>query len=158
LGYELFNDKGKLKATFLPADIFDPESALKQIDGQISIIYTGSFFHLFDWDEQFRIAKRIVPLLKPETNSLIVGRQVGNVDAGVHSRVGFGDKKERFRHNPASWAELWQKVGEETGTKWKVECTLDENLGQWLTQAEYQFIEQRREFGARRLKFVVRRL
>ena len=34
-----------------------------------------------------------------------------------------------FRHNEDSWRELWQDVGRETGTQWKVESSLKEVEG-----------------------------
>jgi SAM-dependent methyltransferase len=46
LGYSLFRDREKLKTKFLVADIFDSQSALTEIKGQIDMVYAGSFFHL----------------------------------------------------------------------------------------------------------------
>lgn len=47
LGSALFLDMETLKTNLLTANVTDPESALKQSDGQIDIVYVGSFFHLF---------------------------------------------------------------------------------------------------------------
>jgi SAM-dependent methyltransferase len=82
LGYQLFNDTDTLKSTFYAADIFDPNSRLNEIDGKIDIIYAGSFLHLFGYDEQLEVCAKIVKLLKPKKGSLLVGRQVGQVEAG----------------------------------------------------------------------------
>ncbi|KAL9095564.1 MAG: hypothetical protein Q9165_001996 [Trypethelium subeluteriae] len=98
LGYELFLDKQTFGATFLPADIFDPNSDLKQLDGTIDIIQTSSFFHLFDRDTQIRLAKRVVALLKPQKDSLIFGRQVGNVEGGAVP-ASSDPGRLLFRHN-----------------------------------------------------------
>lgn len=124
VGYELFMDKSTLKTTLIEADIFNPESDLKQLDGQIDVVHAASFFHLFSWDGQVKAAKRVVLLLKNSPGSMIVGRQAGNVEAGeVTGRV---TDRSRFQHNPESFAKLWKQVGIETGTEWKVEASLGE--------------------------------
>jgi len=157
LGFDLFKDKGKIKTTFLPANVFDDDSPLTQIYGQISIVYTGSFFHLFKYEEQFDVAKRVVQLLKPEPGSLVVGRQIGNENFGEYNTPGYSGEKGRFRHNPKTWTELWDEVGEATGTQWKVEAEF-EPRGSGFKEDENKLFHQRREEGARRLRFVVRRV
>jgi hypothetical protein len=156
LGYDLFKDKDKLKTKFIAADVFDDDSPLTNLYGQMSIVYTGSFFHLFYYDEQLTVAKRVVKLLKPTAGSMVVGRQMGNVNSGFHSQSGYEGEKPRYRHNAESWAELWDKVGEETGTKWKTEAYL-EGPGVGFGEMEKKLTERRKEDGARRLRFVVRR-
>ncbi len=126
-GYDMFLDKTTLRTQFMEADIFDADSELKQVDGKIDIINAASFFHLFDWNDQVRAARRAVQLLKPVSGSLIIGRQGGKPEAGSFSHI----KKEMtaFWHNPESWAKMWKQVGEETGTEWKAEAVLgDEDL------------------------------
>jgi hypothetical protein len=125
IGYELFLDKSTLKTTFIPADIFDPESGLKNIEGDIDIIHAASFLHLFDEEGQYKACKRIVEILKSKPGSLFIGRQIGNKESGVY--VGSIDpSKKRYRQNPESFQEMWKKVGEETGTKWEVEAYLED--------------------------------
>jgi hypothetical protein len=158
LGYDLFKDKGKIKTTFLPANVFDDDSPLTQIYGQMSIVYTGSFFHLFNYEEQFDVAKRIIQLLKPEPGTMIVGRQVGNINAGDYSASGYSGEKGRFRHNPTTWTEFWDEVGEATGTEWKVEAELDPFGKGFGEDMEAKLMERRREEGARRMRFVVTRI
>ena len=103
LGYELFRDKGTLETEFIAADIFDPDSALRKFDGRLDIIGASSFFHLFDWNQQKAVAIRVVRLLKPEANSLLLGRQVGNVNPGeLMSRVG---QVRRFRHDATTQSQ-----------------------------------------------------
>lgn len=82
LGYEFFRDRDTLKSKFIAADIFDPNSALKELDGKIDILYAGSFLHLFGYEQQLEVSIRIAKLLKEKPGSLLVGRQVGNVEAG----------------------------------------------------------------------------
>ncbi|KAF2452123.1 hypothetical protein P171DRAFT_426510 [Karstenula rhodostoma CBS 690.94] len=125
IGYDLFLDKSTLKTTFIAADIFDEDSDLKQIAGEIDIIHAASFLHLFDEEGQHKACENIVKLLKSKPGSLFIGRQIGNFECGVH--VGSLDSsKNRYRHNPASFEQMWKSVGEKTGTKWKVEARLED--------------------------------
>ncbi|KAJ9638842.1 hypothetical protein H2201_004632 [Coniosporium apollinis] len=122
LGYELFLDKDKLGTQFIEADVFDEESGLKRLDGQIDIAHAASFFHLFNWPQQKEAAIRIVRLLKAQKGSLILGRQVGNVAPGEFPhRVG-----TMYRHNEASFQQLWNQVGNATESSWKVEVEMTE--------------------------------
>ncbi|KAH8693712.1 hypothetical protein BGW36DRAFT_301111 [Talaromyces proteolyticus] len=149
LGYDLFLDKDRFKARFIAADIFDDNSDLvKELTGQIDIIYAGSFLHLFGKEDSFKVAKRLVSLLKDKPNALILGRQVGNIDPGEQREV--AGEKSIFRHNEASWIEFWHQVGEETGVKWKVEASLVSGLAEstW---------KWHKDKNVRLLKFAVRR-
>ena len=157
LGYDLFLDRRTIKSTFIPANIFDKDSALSQLTGQMSIVYAGAFFHLFGWDDQFEIAKRVVRLLKPQPGAMLIGRQLGNVKPGYFAESGYPGEKGRFRHNDRSWAELWFKVGEATDSKWKVDAMI-EVFDFGVNEMEKKLTEQRKEGEARRLRFVVRRL
>ena len=78
----MFLDRSTLQTEFVQADIFDPDSQLKQLDGTVDIVNAASFFHLFDWDGQVKAAKRVAQLLKPVPNSVIIGRQGGQPQAG----------------------------------------------------------------------------
>jgi len=124
IGFELFKDKDRLQTTFIAADVFDNSSQLTELAGQMNIIYTGSFFHLFSLEEQEKIALRIIQLLVPQPGSLIIGRQFGSEESGEYSRTGDKGVRKYFRHNPQSWKELWDRVGENTGSRWSVEAGL----------------------------------
>jgi hypothetical protein len=125
IGYELFLDKPTLKTTFIAADIFNEDSDLERIAGDIDIIHAASFLHLFDEEGQHKACERIVKLLKSEPGSLFIGRQIGNRESGVH--VGSMDSsKKRYRHNAASFEKMWKMVGEKTGTKWKANAYLED--------------------------------
>ncbi|KAE9965456.1 hypothetical protein EG328_009650 [Venturia inaequalis] len=160
LGYDLFQDKGKIKTTFLAANVFDDDSSLTQIYGQMSIVYTGSFFHLFGHEEQFDAAKRVVQLLTPAKGTMIVGRQVGTADVGDGDAEGFLGEKGRFRYNPKTWTRFWDEVGEATGTKWKVEAELDPfgiGYGGSDSDPTWELTKNSME-EARRMRFVVTRV
>jgi hypothetical protein len=154
LGYELFLDKDKLKATFIPGDVFDPESALKQLDGKVDILHAASFFHLFGYEQQVEVAKRVVKLLRPVPGSLILGRQVGSAKPGVMVRPQSG--RTMFRHDERTWTEMWEKVGEELGVKFEVDAKLEEMKEPSLEREEKRGKEL--QDGTRRLRFVVRLL
>ncbi|KIW06864.1 uncharacterized protein PV09_02540 [Verruconis gallopava] len=159
LGFDLFQDRDRQgsKINWLVGNIFDDDSSLSSIKNQISIIYTGSFFHLFNWEEQFDIAKRVVSLLKPEPGVLICGRQVGNENPGLYTSSGYTGERQRYRHNIKSWTEFWDEVGEATGTNWKVDAELNP-FGGGFGSSEQKLVNFRREDGAKILKFVIRRV
>jgi hypothetical protein len=124
VGYDLFLDKTTLKTKFIQADVFDADSGLNELDGKISLVHAGSFFHLFDWDNQIKAAKRVVQLLKAEPGVIIFGRQGAKVEAGSFGHI--SKEHTAYWHNPESWAKLWEQVGDETGSKWVVESSLGE--------------------------------
>ena len=120
LGYKLFCDKETLQSKFIAADIFDPSSELGSLEGQMDIIFSASFLHLFGFKDQLEICKRMVKLLRDKKGSMILGRQIGNLVAGerAHERR---EGKSRWRHNEESFKKMWDEVGELTGTKWRAE-------------------------------------
>lgn len=119
LGYELFKDKQTLKSEFIAADIFDDKSTLNSLEGRVDIIGASSFFHLFDWNDQKRIAIRVTRLLKSRPGNLLVGRQIGDEIAG--EKVRRSGSGSRYRHNADSWRKFWKEVGEETDVDFEVE-------------------------------------
>lgn len=123
-GFEMFRDREKMEDRMIVCNFMEEGNALDKLKGEIDVIYAGSFLHLFDWDGQVRAVKRMVQLLKPEKDSLVVGRQVGALVAGPH----FKDKvagANMYCHNVKSFQKMWDVVGGETGTKWKVEGELE---------------------------------
>jgi hypothetical protein len=114
-GYDLFRDRDRLKVSFKPGDFFDAEMAgLKGMS--FEFIHSGSFFHLFTWDEQVEVISKAVGLLKKKPGSLIFGRQ-----AGVQSPGPFEDLKVRsgpmYMHNEESFKKLVKEVAAKTGIK-----------------------------------------
>ncbi|XP_014562041.1 hypothetical protein COCVIDRAFT_11525 [Bipolaris victoriae FI3] len=146
LGYELFLDKEYLASKFIVANIFETPSDLDQLDGKISIVHAQYFFHLFTWDEQLRLAHRLVRLSKPNCEFLVFGGHMGTDQEteGYHADTG-----KFFMHSHESWKRLWDQVGSETNTSWEVETgrqPADPNL-LWLCGPEAYF-----------MTFVVRRV
>jgi len=120
MGYRLFLDRDTLKSKFIEADITDANSALSGLDGKMDIIYAGSFLHLFNYQGQIEVCKRLVKLLREKKDSLILGRQVGNTNAGEYVQT-TNDSGIMYKHNAESFKKMWDEVGEATGTKWRVD-------------------------------------
>ena len=118
LGYDLFQDKDTLKSKFIDGDIFDESSELKEIEGKVDIIYASSFFHLFNLDEQKKVALRVARLMRTQSGSLLVGKQVGNETAQV--RTGLLSSSQRYSHSIDTWRQLWNDVGIEIGARFEV--------------------------------------
>ncbi|KAK0203786.1 hypothetical protein DFS33DRAFT_1475139 [Desarmillaria ectypa] len=127
LGHRLFKSTAEtFPARFIPADIFQlkgltkegvppPISELSQVQslaelrGNISAIHTSSFFHLFDEEGQFEIAKIMAALLSSEPGSMIFGSHGGRQEKGFRTEVGpnSGRRSSMFCHSPESWRSLW---------------------------------------------------
>ncbi|KAL2075804.1 hypothetical protein VTL71DRAFT_747 [Oculimacula yallundae] len=151
LGFDCFLDRGKIGATFLIANIFDLESPLKALEGKMSVVSTGLFLHQFNIDEQRVACERIVALLKPEKGALVVGQQVGSLTL---SDVAFRGGKSVTRHCEETFRELWEEVGEKTGSRWTVSAKLDEGLGWNIGEGTGAWDDP----DTRRLCFEVKRL
>jgi len=149
LGYELFGDKQTLKSRFIDADIFDTNSDLRDLQGRIDIVDASSFFHLFSLEQQKTIARRVSTLLRPQKDSLVVGRQVGSEEPGEYPRR--DGQGSRYRHDLASWRQLWAEVGAELGVRYEVNGILKAVEG--ITDRPHTG-----EFGRKMMEFSVRRL
>ncbi|KAJ5247766.1 hypothetical protein N7468_002749 [Penicillium chermesinum] len=126
LGYELFLDQKTMESKFLVADIFKGESQgepwTSLVANGADVIHCSAFFHLFPLNEQIEAAKNIAQLVKK--GGIIVGRQSGSVKPGEVPAIKPGSTS--FRHDVETLTKMWDQVGSETGTKWKVEGSLDE--------------------------------
>lgn len=129
-GYDLFQDRNSLGAHFTVGDVTDPDDlGLEELNGQVSIIHAGSFFHLFSWNEQLYIGKRLVGFLQPGIrNAFIYGRHVGVTTAHEAAK----NDSSPYLHNQESFQRLWDEVGELTRTKWKVEVEPSGESVAWL--------------------------
>ncbi|GFN13718.1 hypothetical protein ABZX51_006777 [Aspergillus tubingensis] len=128
LGYDLFADRDTLACQFITGDIFDSSSELfRRLSEKVDIINAASFFHLFDWDTQVKLAKQVIKLLRPKAGSMVVGRHVGD----YNSREVWANELDSkiWRHNLDSWRRLWEQVGRETRTEWSVDVTGEEWKG-----------------------------
>ena len=131
VGYSFFGDTEKFPPSHFvaPADVFDfsPSSALSRLDGKVGILHTCAVFHLFDLDEQKKMAQRVLKLLNPARKRvLVVGGQVGSIHPGeVARRRGSGT---RYRHDADTWRKFWEDVVSEQEWKDKIQGVTVESL------------------------------
>ncbi|KAK8063668.1 hypothetical protein PG996_008320 [Apiospora saccharicola] len=110
LGYELFGDRDRLEATFVPGDVF-AEDFLADYRGKVDIVYLGSFLHLFSESRQQTVVKQLRQLLRPCAGSMVFGRNLGAGKGGPFhmESIGWG----LYRHDPETIADLFQSSCDE---------------------------------------------
>ena len=126
LGCDLFQDKGKMDATFVACDLTRP--AIPDLDPlreSIDVISAQSLFHLLTLEDQKTAAKHLINMTKPVKESLIMGRQVGNTSAKVGGHFFIEDSKA-FLHSPETWTQFWRDIGAVTGTDWHITTWAEE--------------------------------
>lgn len=121
VGFDFFNDKDHFKGKFIEADIMsDGNPDLEELKGDIDVICISAVLHQWDWDPQVECCKKLVSYSKPGT--LIIGYQIGNPEGRQYMlNAPGGAKIAQWRHDSATWKDMWKQVGEETGTKWEAE-------------------------------------
>lgn len=141
-----------MKAHLFAANALGEDVALDKLEGKMDMVYAGAFFHLFGWDDQLEICKRIIKMLKPQKGSLVFGRQTGNVkgQATPATPIVGKDPPMIYRHSVDSFAELWDLAGRATGTRWRTSGTLQQPRG--ASAADWS------EPGLRALTFEVERV
>ncbi|MCJ1270149.1 hypothetical protein MMC22_010045 [Lobaria immixta] len=133
IGYDLFRDRQSMKARFIQADIFDPASPLGDLKGKIDIFIICQFFHLFGWEKQIEVGKKIVEMSRP--GAQLIGYHTGRMEA-EESHVQF---RTMFFHNVETFKKLWRDIGIETGTTWTVDAVLVE-MEEWgLEKEDYEW-------------------
>ena len=121
LGYELFRDKDTLGATMLAGDLFSAKSNdLAMLDASMDIVHAASVLHSWAWDDMIVAAKRLIAFTKPQAGSMVIGNQMGSLDAGEYPMP--TGKGTNYRHNVESIKRFWCQIGEETGTRWEIEA------------------------------------
>jgi len=164
LGHELFRSTvDSFPVTFVAGDAFDPKflephapfydapqtgrpdlsslTSLTPLQGHLSIIHASAFFHLFDEEQQFRLAKSVAGLLSPVPGSMIFGSHGGAERKGKRpenlQRKDGRTSRGMFCHSPESWQELWDGQVFEKGTV-KVEAHL--GSGGMYTTTEWRML------------------
>ncbi|KAL2828458.1 hypothetical protein BDW59DRAFT_49677 [Aspergillus cavernicola] len=125
LGYQLFQDKDRLDATFASGSLTvdnDSEELIQTIGGKIDIIFASSLLHLWDYKMQLKAATRLVRLFRDRVGVMFVGRQVGSLFAGDYHTEFNG--MVQYRHNIESIKGMWYDIGKATDTRWEVEAEL----------------------------------
>jgi len=153
VGYDLFRDRDKFEAKFVEADLIAIESSaeLKALQGQVGIIHISQMLHQWDWKGQVEAAKQLVYFSKPGT--LVIGFQIGSAEAKEVQSQQFSGTKQ-WRHDPDSLRRMWDVVGEETGTKWRIEGRVMEWERIGLDATDVRFMEA----GDMPVEFVVERV
>lgn len=151
LGYNLFRDRDTLKAKFVGGSILDDDGVVldKRFQGQFDVVQLSVVLHLLTWEEQIKVFKHAMRLLKRdgEEDVVIIGQATGNLE-GVTSPSW---RKNAFRHNVQSFERLIREVEKETGTQWEVRASLDEGLAMPSGKRTWD------DPKTRRLLFAVRR-
>lgn len=154
LGFDLFRDEHKMhREHFVAGDMLQEprDPRLDAFVGKITLINASSFFHLFDLPQQIKAAKRCVEFLDRDAeDAMIFGRMTGRAVAGL---IPGPAGSKLFVHNAESWAQLWKEVGELTGTNWRTEYELLNDVD--FETANQKFSEagvKRSRFGAYRVK------
>jgi len=118
LGYELFNDREKLKAHFYAEDVFD-ENFLSEWRDRIDIVFLGSFLHLFSFEQQEIVLRQLVKLLKKRKGSLVFGRHLGTESGGLLKENACG--WSLYHHSPETMRQLFATAPE---GDWEVSAEL----------------------------------
>jgi len=120
LGHDLFLDRQISKLNLISADVLDDNSELvTQLTGQLGIVYISLFLHVFDFDNQVKVAKRVFSLLADKPGSLLVCRVVACRDQDAVNAT--SARLPYYYHDLASWNRLWEGVQKETGLKLDVQ-------------------------------------
>ena len=134
LSYELWQDRDRfLKGHFVADDVLAENEKfsrgnlmMKLGPGQTDIIAITMFLHLFDYQNQLKVATRILRLLSHKPGSLILGSQAGVVEAVEQplkppfDKTRGGEERTVFRHSPSSFTTLWEEAGIAAGVPLKV--------------------------------------
>jgi hypothetical protein len=104
-----------LNSLFIAADIFDHESELRQLEGKIDIIWSGSFLHLFEWNRQIAVVTKMFKLLKPHSECMIVGRVLGHKETGEYV---LENGAMVYHHDIDSFKRMFYSACEVVGEKW----------------------------------------
>ena len=125
LGYDLFNDRDRLRAHLFAADVLKLEESheLGELRSGVDLIQASQALHVFDLDDMVQAAKNLVALSRTQPGSIIAGNQMGSHNPGSYEMLKSCTCTGRmYRHNEESMERFWQRVGQETGTRWKVVC------------------------------------
>lgn len=122
-----------MHATFLAVDLTTPVlPSIASLESRFDIISAQSSFQLFTLEVQVNAAIHLAKLTKPIPGSIIVGRQIGLMDA--RKTRGLTPEAIVFIHNPDSFTNFWQEVGTATDSKWKVDTEVEKAPDRILRQ------------------------
>ncbi|KAL9114692.1 MAG: hypothetical protein Q9227_001370 [Pyrenula ochraceoflavens] len=121
VGFEMYKDRDWFKARFVEANILDKENDYvdRMLSGKMDIVSMSAVLHQWSWEKQVEAAERVVSFSRAP-GTLVVGHQIGNVEAGKMVAMGVSV----WKHDASTFQKLWAEVGEKTGTRWEVEARL----------------------------------
>lgn len=103
--------------TPLPTAHAPPElkslTSLTPLQGQVSAIFAGAFFDVFDEAKQIQVARLLASLLSPLPGSVIFGSNSAMLVSGTRM-MSLGI--EVFCHSPEAWTEVWDGIVFKKGT------------------------------------------
>jgi hypothetical protein len=148
----MYRDRDRFHATYIEADLFTDVEKLKGLEGTMDFIHAAYLLHLWNLSTQVRACKKFVKMSRG-VGSIVFGFQIGSLDAGERPWNADFTSDAAFAHDPSTFARMWQQIGEETGTKWKVEADFKswEDMG-WRRQ-QMTFLSDEK----RCLQFIVTR-
>lgn len=128
-GYKLFKDNHIIPPEqFFAADILDENDLnLRKLEGKLDVINAVHLMHVFSIEDQRKLVRRFVTLLKQEKGVIFAGRVTGSTQSGYHELPNAkSTTKSRggkiWEHSPESFKELWREESEAMGTKWDIKC------------------------------------
>lgn len=121
LGYEFFRDRDRFQGHFIEADFLSSSPELVALKGQIDIVLVSQLLHQWDWDNQVKAVETLISFTKP--GSSIVGNQIGNPVAQGVAAPQF-PSIVTWRHNPESFAKMFEEVDKATGSHWETQAWL----------------------------------
>ncbi|OGM41635.1 hypothetical protein ABOM_009716 [Aspergillus bombycis] len=124
LGFELFNDRFSLESTFIVQDFFEDTPQLDNLASRVKLINSGYFMHLFNWDTQLHVAKRMMRLACPEKGAIITGINFGSRSPPDWDMVPPG-LPPQYLHDQRSLARLWGLAARETRMNWMFRSVID---------------------------------
>ena len=129
LAYELWNDRH-----IFPRNHYIKDDVLADNDrfmhgnlmmnlgpGQTDIVVINMFLHLFNYQNQLKVATRILRLLSHKPGSIILGSQAGVVNPieqplkPPFDKTEDGETRTIFRHSPKSFIRMWEDAGRASG-------------------------------------------
>jgi hypothetical protein len=97
---------------------------LRNLHNSVDIVHTASFLHLWDWDTQVKLCEGTVRLLRerPGEHGL---RTAGWECASERTPNAMAKGRVIWRHDRDSFRRMWEIIGSNTGTMWKVEVEVE---------------------------------
>ena len=90
-----------------------------ELSGELDVVYMSLFLHVFDFDQQVSVAKRVLGLLAPKPGSLAVCRVAACRDQETLRAT--TARMPYYYHDKASWEVLWDRVQKESGIQLQVD-------------------------------------